>query len=836
MVQGASSEVLYTRNGIFKLNSENQLVAITGQRLLGFGVDDRFQIQATTLQPIDIPLGSAAVAQATQNAYVEGTLSPTGDLATSAAIIQTGVLSNSMYKGPDVSGVTLNLAPTPDASTLAGVPLTVPPAHRYLYKATFYNSTSSAETSPSLDVSGDAITDRDLTTVQAVQVKGLPTTIPSGYDQLRLYRTHADDPSTYYLVDSFGSGTIPTTYTDSTDDAALVDPLVDSGAGNEPDVSATTLSAGYLSANTTYHYKTVLYNLDTLTEGTPSNDQRLTLAADEDSILLTNLPPVPGVGNYEVHIYRTVAGDTGTYYYVGSAAPGGTFTDSTPDTTLLALPSTQQLDQSVITAGTYQYYVTYYDGDGKESTPQDTGPLDITVNQDGRIELHDLPVPGPGDHPDPVNGWIGRRIYRNSPTDPNEWFRVGDVDNVLPNLTFTDGIDNDTLLTLPPLDFNGVEITATTALKDIRRWDGTAYQQVFQTGTFRFTPRKGGRTLATKELAISSTTNVQQLMTFMEQAMGIQKSPGPDPSHPIPKSELATGGEMDPGGIVQNGQIILCGNNGVDNAVDITLSGMQIIPTGATAQQTVNLPFSSMADQEAIGESAVTDFIVYDSLGIPLNVRLTAVLESRDSAQTTYRWFADSADNDPASGVQIGVGTGLIRFDGEGNFVSATESTVSIDRRHVSAVSPESFELDFTQISGLNAAHSSLAVSRQDGSGAGVLTSFIIGEDGRVRGVFSNGVTRDLAQIRLARFANPAGLDQRGQNMFAMGINSGLPVQGNPGEQGIGTIISGAVELSNTDIGGNLIDLILASTMYRGNTRVITTVQQMLDELLALRR
>lgn len=276
------------------------------------------------------------------------------------------------------------------------------------------------------------------------------------------------------------------------------------------------------------------------------------------------------------------------------------------------------------------------------------------------------------------------------------------------------------------------------------------------------------------------------------------------------------------------------GNNGTDNAVDIPLSGMRLIPTGQVAAQTVNLPFGTL--QRAVGESAVTDFIVYDSLGIPLNVRLTAVLESRDSAQTTYRWFADSSDNDPATGVNIAVGTGLISFNGEGSFISATETTVSIDRSHVSSLSPLSFDLDFSQISGLAADRSTLAVSRQDGSGAGVLTSFIIGEDGRIRGVFSNGVTRDLGQIRLVRFANPAGLEQRGQNLFAAGVNSGLPIEGNPGEQGIGTIIAGATELSNTDIGGNLIDLILASTMYRSNTRVITTVQQMFDELLALRR
>jgi flagellar hook protein FlgE len=147
-----------------------------------------------------------------------------------------------------------------------------------------------------------------------------------------------------------------------------------------------------------------------------------------------------------------------------------------------------------------------------------------------------------------------------------------------------------------------------------------------------------------------------------------------------------------------------------------------------------------------------------------------------------------------------------------------------------------SLDLDFSQISGLAAEHSTLAVSRQDGSATGTLTSFMVGEDGVIRGVFSNGITRDLGQVVLARFANPAGLEQKGENLYAPGVNSGNAVAKPPGENGNGTIIAGAVELSNTDIGGNLIDLILASTMYRGNTRVITTAQQMLDELLSLRR
>lgn len=127
-------------------------------------------------------------------------------------------------------------------------------------------------------------------------------------------------------------------------------------------------------------------------------------------------------------------------------------------------------------------------------------------------------------------------------------------------------------------------------------------------------------------------------------------------------------------------------------------------------------------------------------------------------------------------------------------------------------------------------------MSLQDGFAPGVLSSFIVGEDGLIRGVFSNSAMRSLGQLRLARFGNPAGLEQLGENLFAAGVNSGMPIEGNPGEQGIGSIVSGAVELSNADVGSNLIDLILSSTMYRSNTRTITTIQQMLDTLLQLQR
>jgi flagellar hook protein FlgE len=128
----------------------------------------------------------------------------------------------------------------------------------------------------------------------------------------------------------------------------------------------------------------------------------------------------------------------------------------------------------------------------------------------------------------------------------------------------------------------------------------------------------------------------------------------------------------------------------------------------------------------------------------------------------------------------------------------------------------------------------SLATSA-DGTAA-TLTSFSVGEDGRVRGAFSDGISRDLGQIRVARFANPQGLEGGGDNLLQAGANSGLPIEANPGSDGTATIMAGAVELSNTDVGQSLIELSLAEQQFRASANVFRTADSLLDELLLLRR
>ncbi len=103
IVEGAEGERLYTRNGIFKLNSDAELVNATGQRLLGYGVDEQFRLQESQLVPFSVPLGTESVAKATENVTFEGSLTPEGELATVSQVIESVKLGNDQVPRPDAS-------------------------------------------------------------------------------------------------------------------------------------------------------------------------------------------------------------------------------------------------------------------------------------------------------------------------------------------------------------------------------------------------------------------------------------------------------------------------------------------------------------------------------------------------------------------------------------------------------------------------------------------------------------------------------------------------------------------------------------------------------------
>jgi len=708
MVQGAEGERLYTRNGLFKLNADGELVNSTGQRLLGHGIDEQFRLQESRITSLQVPLGTETVAKATENVTFEGTLTPQGDVATASKVIESIVLGDASVPRPSGAGVTLRTGPTIDTATIGA------------------NSSGAG-------------------------------TLAAGVYQYR-----------FALVDSSGN--------ESTPSAALSQ---NAGASSRVD--------------------------------------------------FTNLPTDPAGGQYSsVNIYRTGPGGS-DFFLLSTAAAGGSFTDSG------ATPlGTTPLDTDVL-SGNYTYMITYGRTGEPDSRPSVLiGPRNI-VN--GRLSLSGLPTPPTP----PVGGGFPAydqiRIYRNLAGDQNNFYLV---DSVVPGQTFTDTRSDADIANLATsgnqlLNLDGPTVNSNTLLTNVLKREGNTYQNIFTEGTLSYTGRKGGRALGAKDFEIRASSTVQDFIDFVENASGLQ-TVQIDAQNPIPTSTnniFGESGTLVPGGSIRNGALRFVSNTGELNGLDIDLTAFRIRTSNGTVE-TPNFAFGTR--QEGVGQSAVSDFIVYDSLGIPVSVRVTATLESRNSGETVYRWYADSPDNQPLTGVDVSLGTGLIRFDGNGNFVSTTNDRIAINRTDVPSVTPLQFNIDFSSVSGLAASKASLAATRQDGSEPGVLNSYVVGEDGTIRGVFSNGITRDLGKLQLARFANPAGLESRGLNLYASGINTGLPIQGAPGENGIGTVIGGALELSNTDIGRDLIKLVLASTQYRGNSRVITTVQQLIDELLSLRR
>ncbi|WP_000292725.1 flagellar hook-basal body complex protein, partial [Leptospira interrogans] len=125
---------------------------------------------------------------------------------------------------------------------------------------------------------------------------------------------------------------------------------------------------------------------------------------------------------------------------------------------------------------------------------------------------------------------------------------------------------------------------------------------------------------------------------------------------------------------------------------------------------------------------------------------------------------------------------------------------------------------------------------KQDGYTMGYLESFSIDNSGTITGVFSNGVRQPLARVATAVFNNPAGLDKAGDTMFSYSMNSGEPNIGEAGVQGRGKINAGLLEMSNVDLSDQFTDMIVTQRGFQANSRTITTSDQMIQEVLGLKR
>ena len=283
------------------------------------------------------------------------------------------------------------------------------------------------------------------------------------------------------------------------------------------------------------------------------------------------------------------------------------------------------------------------------------------------------------------------------------------------------------------------------------------------------------------------------------------------------------------------GQVVVESNTGEANELLID-PGDVIASVGGVNSQPFTSPWTIV--QEANGESARTSFIAYDSLGNPLNIDMITVLEDKNSTGTEWNFYIHSDDD---SDLNKFLSRGSLSFDTNGQFTLAQGAAFVIDRTNTGALDPQNITLQFTDpngtlgsltaLSGLDT--SQVNSLQQDGTPIGTLEDFSFSEDGTITGVFSNSLLRDLGQIPLAMFSNTAGLVEVGGNLYANASNSGSPQIVAGGTGGSGRVIGRALELSNVDLAQEFISLISAQTGFSANSRIISTSDQLIQELLA---
>jgi flagellar hook protein FlgE len=117
-----------------------------------------------------------------------------------------------------------------------------------------------------------------------------------------------------------------------------------------------------------------------------------------------------------------------------------------------------------------------------------------------------------------------------------------------------------------------------------------------------------------------------------------------------------------------------------------------------------------------------------------------------------------------------------------------------------------------------------------------VYRTFGVGADGTITGVAAGGVTRTIGRLAVANFSNPTGLEKIGNSLMRETINSGTAAVGAPGENGTGTVVSNALEMSNVDLAQELTGLIIAQRGFQANSKVISTSDELLQDLMNLKR
>ena len=262
------------------------------------------------------------------------------------------------------------------------------------------------------------------------------------------------------------------------------------------------------------------------------------------------------------------------------------------------------------------------------------------------------------------------------------------------------------------------------------------------------------------------------------------------------------------GGILQgwtakNGAIDTAGAIG-----DITLNPNNMV---ATATSAVTLD-GNLPSDAAVPTSLQRVVKVYDGAGAERDLTLTF-------DKTATGWDVTGDDGTaPASKISLVQGP---------NGALTPSAALKVGAGNVA--------VDLSKVSGY-ATMNSLIVSGQNGSATGKLESFTLGNDGSLIGSFSNGTKQVLAKIALAKFTNPTGLEKAGGSSYVATANSGGVQLGGAGDPGIGTLAGGSLEMSNVDLSQEFTNLIVAQRGFQANARIITTSDEVLQELTQLKR
>jgi flagellar hook protein FlgE len=291
---------------------------------------------------------------------------------------------------------------------------------------------------------------------------------------------------------------------------------------------------------------------------------------------------------------------------------------------------------------------------------------------------------------------------------------------------------------------------------------------------------------------------------------------------------------------------------GIRNSIGKIKLGTPVIPATATKEIkfTMNLDSRDEVKQFDItkpekSSNFNTGVTVYDNVG---TARLVTVYFNK-TADNTWTYHAaipseEAAGNLPP-GTMVEMATGTVQFNNKGVLQTETVANNAFNFNK-GAAQGQKIDFDFGKSiteggDGLGAttqygSESTVSRHTQNGASAASIASMSFSDKGILSAVYSNGEVRDIAQMAIAKFPSNEGLFKVGKNLLKETRKSGEAALGKPGQGGRGAILAKSVELSNVDIASEFVDLMTAQRNFQANTRTITTTDQMLQEVLNIKR